>query len=327
MKKVKKVILYGVLTLALVISAAILFVRFGQPKVSEASDLKVEGTPQQIQRGEYLAMNVLNCIDCHSQRDFSVFAGPIVPGTEGQGGEVFDESLGLPGTLYSKNITPHNLGNWTDGEIYRLITTGVKKDGEPIFPFMPYPGFSHLDQEDVKSVIAYLRTLKPIANEVKESEVNFPVNLIMRTLPKDCTPGKKPSPSNQVEYGKYLVTVAACGDCHTPQENGQFNIAMAFAGGNEFPLQGFGIVRSMNITPDKETGIGTWTEEMFLNKFKNPEMPHNKGVKVNKGEFQTIMPWTNYARMTDEDINAIYAYLKTVKPITNKVERFTSVSN
>lgn len=323
MKKVVKVILYGVLTLVLLIVAAILFISFGQPRVSEAPELKVEGTPEQIKRGEYLAMNVLNCIDCHSERDWTKFSGPIKPGTEGMGGEIFNESMGLPGTLYAKNITPYHLGDWTDGEIYRLLTTGVNKDGEPVFPLMPYPGFSQMDPEDLKSVIAYIRTLKPIKHDVKDSELNFPVNLIVRTLPKDVPPGKKPDPSNQVEYGKYIVTMASCTECHTQFENGEFKNELFLAGGREFPMPGFGTVRSMNITSDKETGIGNWTREMFLNKFKNPEMPHIKGTAVSKGEFQTIMPWSNYARMTDDDINAIYAYLMTVKPITNKVERFT----
>jgi mono/diheme cytochrome c family protein len=292
MKRVVRAILWIVVAIAVFAVIALTYIKFALPSVKEAADIKVENTPERIARGEYLAKNVLNCIDCHSKRDFSLFAGPTVAGTEGQGGELFDESLGLPGKLYSKNITPHNLSSWSDGEIYRLLTTGVKKDGEPVFPFMPYQSFRQLDGEDLKSVIAYIRTLKPIENAVSESSVNFPVNFIMRTLPKDVEVGKKPSPSNQVEYGKYIVNIAACSECHTKMEKGQPVMEMYLAGGNEFPLTGFGTVRSLNITPDKETGIGNWTQETFINKFKSPEAPHNKGEKIGKGDFQTIMPWT-----------------------------------
>jgi mono/diheme cytochrome c family protein len=323
--KALKVILYLVLTIVLFVVVALVYTKFALPKVKEATNLKVEGTPEQIRRGDYLANNVLNCVDCHSERDFSFFGGPIKKGTEGQGGHLFDESLGLPGKLYARNITPHNLSSWSDGEIYRLLTTGVRKNGEPVFSFMPYENYRHLDEEDLKSVIAYIRTLKPIENTVPESEINFPVNFIMRTTPEDVQPAIKPSTSNQVEYGKYLVRVASCSNCHTQMEKGEFNMDLYLAGGRAFPLPGFGTVRSMNITPDHETGIGSWTKEMFVDKFKNPDAPHNKGLKVNKGEFQTMMPWPNYARMTNEDIAAIYAYLMTVRPLKNKVERFTPV--
>src|SRR5262245_16218840 len=123
-----------------------------------------------VKRGEYLALHVTPCIDCHSKRDFSKYSGPVVPGTEGMGGEVFDQKLlGLPGTVYAKNITPDpetGIGTWTDDEILRAMTQGISKNGDTLFPMMPYVNFNRMAKDDLLSIIAYLRTLKPIKNKV-----------------------------------------------------------------------------------------------------------------------------------------------------------------
>ncbi|MBL0274424.1 MAG: hypothetical protein IPQ06_15500 [Chitinophagaceae bacterium] len=89
-----------------------------------------------MERGEYLALHVAGCIDCHSKRDFAKFSGPVIPGTEGGGGLVFDQKFGLPGILYGKNITPDNetgIGTWTDEEILRAMTQGSAKMATPCF--------------------------------------------------------------------------------------------------------------------------------------------------------------------------------------------------
>lgn len=324
MKKALKIIGITLFAIGAGATAIAVYVNMNFPKVSVPSELTIEGTPEQIKRGDYLANNVLNCIDCHSKRNFEIFGGPIVPGTEGQGGESFGEELGLPGTLYSKNITPFALNEWTDGEVYRLITTGVRKNGEPVFPFMPYQNYSKMDTEDIKSVIAYIRTLKPIVQVAPESSVKFPVNLIMRTFPHDVSPVQKPDVKDQIKYGQYLVDIAVCQNCHTPMEKGQFNMELYLSGGNEFLISRQGTVRSSNITSDKATGIGSWSKEQFVARFKNPEMPHNKNITLRPGEFQTMMPWTNYAKMDEKDLEAIYEYLMTVKPVSNQVVRFSS---
>ena len=88
-----------------------------------------------------------------------MYAGPIIEGTFGGGGEKFGKEAGFPGTLYSKNITPYALHNWTDGEIFRATTSGETKDGKALFPLMGYPAYGKMDREDVYSIIAYVRTL------------------------------------------------------------------------------------------------------------------------------------------------------------------------
>ena len=152
MKKLFKIL--GVLLLILVVAGvgAVTYITQALPSVDTPAELKVEVTPERIERGRYLANSVCVCMDCHSQRDWNAFAAPLKPGTFGAGGEKFDRTMQFPGEFYSKNLTPFALGSWTDGEIYRAITSGVNKDGHPFFPVMPYLNYNKLATEDVHSI-------------------------------------------------------------------------------------------------------------------------------------------------------------------------------
>ncbi len=309
--------------LLLVVIAGLLLVRFALPNVGEAEYLKIDATPERIARGQYLATSVAVCVDCHSQRDWSKYSGPLVSGTIGKGGEVFDQSIGFPGRFYAKNITPYGIGKWTDGEVLRAISSGVSKDGSALFPVMPHSNYGKMDKEDVISIIAYLRTIKPIENDIAESKVDFPMSFILNTIPRKASFSKIPDKKNAVAYGAYLFNVAACFECHTKKEKGTPVVGMELAGGFEFPLPTGGIVRSANITPDKKTGIGNWTEEQFVSRFKIYGDSSYVPVNVKKGDGNTAMPWTMYGKMKTADLKAIYAYIKTVKPIENKVVKFS----
>jgi mono/diheme cytochrome c family protein len=324
MKTVLKVVGSLLALMVVVALGAAAYMSFFLPAVDDAPELTVEMTPERIAHGEYLANHVMACMDCHSQRDFSAFAGPLKAGTFGAGGERFDESVGFPGTFYSRNITPARLKDWTDGEIYRTITTGVTRDGKALFPVMPYKYYAQADPEDIKDIIAYLRTLQPIESEVPASKASFPFNFIMNTIPTNAQPGKRPDPSDRAAYGKYLVYVAACHECHTkPDDQGNKLPGMDFAGGWEMSLGNGRVVRTANITPDIETGLGTWTEEAFIARFKAYADSSYTPPAVGDKEFQTTMPWLMYAHMKEEDLKAIYAFLRTVKPLNHKVEKFS----
>jgi mono/diheme cytochrome c family protein len=248
------------------------------------------------------------CIDCHSKRDFSLFSAPPIPGTEATGGERFDATMGFPGVFISPNITPFGIGEWTDGELFRLITTGVRRDGTPIFPIMPYHSYGKMDVEDIEAVIAYIRSVEPVETSHPKSKPDFPFNLIMRTMPAEASFTKRPNPSDQVAYGGYLVTAGACADCHTKFEDGAY-IGEPLAGGREFAFPD-GILSSSNLTPHS-SGLGNWTEEIFLQRFKMYDENHSL-EKVGPGDFQTIMPWAMYAGMKEEDLKAIFTYLKSL---------------
>ena len=329
MKKIFKILSLLLGVLVLVVAGALTYVKTALPNVGDAPDLKVDVTPERVKHGEYLANHVLVCMDCHSTRDWSKFAGPPTPGAEGKGGEIFDEKVGFPGRFYSRNITPAGLKDWTDGEIFRAITCGVSRDGSPLFPVMPYAYYRNMDEEDVKDVIAYLRSIPAVESENKPSEANFPMNFIMHTIPQAADLQKRPDPANTVAYGKYLVMTAGCFECHTkPDDKGQKLPGMDFAGGWEFNMSTdkftYGFVTAANISPDPETGIGNWTKEAFVARFKAYADSSYKPPTLQKGEFQSVMPWMMYAGMTTSDIGAIYDYLRTVKPVKNKVEKFRS---
>ncbi len=323
MKKALKVLGYLLLGIVLLVAIGLTYIKLALPNVGAAPDLKIAYTPEKIARGKYLANNVAVCTDCHSTRDWTKFAGPLIEGTLGKGGEQFGKEAGFPGEYFSKNITPAGISRYTDGELFRLITTGVTKEGRAMFPVMPYRNYGKMDPEDIESIIAYIRSLPAIENNVKESKSDFPMNFIINTIPQKASPVKLPSTSDTVAYGKYMVTASSCIECHTQVDKGQIIEKLAFGGGREFKLP-WGMLRSSNISPDAATGIGSWTEEMFVKRFKAYADSSYQPPLVKPGEFNSIMPWNMYSRMTAEDLAAIYKYLKTVTPIENKVVKFSA---
>jgi mono/diheme cytochrome c family protein len=320
MKTLLKIAVGLVLLVVLVAACGYGYLMLAYPKAPPPTAFKIESTPERLARGQYLNDHVVGCTTCHTRRDWTKFSGPAMPDRLGAGGEPFN--LGPAGMLYSKNITPAAIGSWTDGELLRAVTQGVSKDGSPIFPLMPFPHFGAMDEEDVHAVLAYIRSLKAIENTPPPSKLSFPLNLIARTIPGPNTFTKRPAPEDKVAYGKYLTAAALCSDCHTPiDDRGTPLPGMDFAGGQEFRETGH-LVRAANITPDANTGIGSWTEAQFIDKFKGFETPTNATLAEHERAQNTVMPITAYAGMTREDLSAIYAYLRTLKPVTNRVEKF-----
>jgi len=322
MNKFIRIILIFVIAVIAIVVIGVTYLNFAFPDVSDAFDVTVEITPERVAKGEYLANYVNVCIDCHSQRDWTLYSGPVVEGTFGSGGEVFDEKEGLPGRFVAPNITPSKLGDWSDGEIYRAITVGVNKDGEALFPIMPYKEYAEMDPDDVKAIIAYLRTLEPIENEVDKSEATFPMNMIMKTIPEDTKGGKRPSDADTVALGKYLTKVAGCQYCHTPHEKGKADESKRLAGGFKFKFPNGNIVTSPNLTPHEDTGLGFWERDDFIESFKQYQDSSNI-VKVEQNGFNTVMPWVMYSGMKVSDLSAIFSYLQSLEPIEHKVERYS----
>lgn len=292
-----------------------------RPPIAE----RIEATPQRIARGKYLAHHVSMCIDCHSEHTMA-YALPFKQGREGVAGLIWDQNIGFPGTLAAANITPDpdtGLGKWTDGEILRAIREGVDREGNALFPIMPYGHFRHMSDEDAKSIVAYLRTLKPQLYEKPQKSLDVPLNFVEKFVPKPVeAPIPAPAPDDRAAYGKYLTTIAACGECHTPKDDkGQNLPGMEFAGG--FEMRGPGIrVFTANITPHPATYMGQATKEDFIGRFRAfSGITADNAPPAPKGR-NTVMPWIAYAGMTDDDLGAIYDYLKTLPPIDNKVNPF-----
>jgi mono/diheme cytochrome c family protein len=212
------------------------------------------------------------------------------------------------------------LKDWTDDEIARAITKGINRNGDTLFPLMPYHSFSRLTRDDIYSVIAYLRTLPSLDSVKPKRQLAIPPSMFGPLPANDIAQNVKPDPSDKVNYGRYMITAAACGECHTPRTpQGAPIFERAYSGGFVFRTPFFNVAVA-NITPDSATGIGTWTEDAFVQKFRTNAS--EEVVNRNPGRMNTIMPWEQYGKMKDEDLRAIYAFLRTVPPINNKVEKW-----
>jgi mono/diheme cytochrome c family protein/cytochrome c2 len=319
MKKLLKIL--GIIILIVILAiggfAAFISIR-GIPKyeVNVPNIPQVEVTPERVERGEKIASML--CRNCH----FNPTTGKL------SGRELVE----VPdfGKLYSRNITQDpeiGIGKWTDAQLIYLIRTGIHplEDGRYLPPYMAK--LAHISDEDMRSIIAYLHSDNP---EVQPSKEEFPPcepSFLTKFL---CTIAFKPFPlpekeisnpdtTNAAEWGKYLALYQLeCFTCHSadfktdnflePEKSVGF-----FGGGNQITASDGKTIRlSLNLTPDEETGIGSWTEEQFSNALRNGIVPNGPALRD---------PMTPYPRLTDGEVHAIYTYLRTVPKIKNKVDR------
>ena len=282
--------------------------------------IHVDDAPELVGRGDYLVNHLVGCVLCHSQRDWDYFSGPIKKDSAGAGGKIYDESNGFPGHLRAANITPSSLERWSDGDIAHAIVAGVNKDGEALFPVMPYPYFRALCMDDLMAVVSYIRTLKPLKHTPHARRLNFPLNFIVNTIPEKWARPDCPDPNNELNYGRYLTEIAFCESCHTPRAGGKPDRDKSFAGGREFIVPGVkGKVRSSNLTPH-ESGLRAWSRSRFIGRFKAFEDPSVLAQALPDKSFNTEMPWHMYAGLSEADLGAIFTFLTTLQPIENKVE-------
>jgi len=289
-------------------------------KEPQATVSKEDSVKNMIARGEYLANHVTVCIDCHSIRDTGRFSMPVVPGTEGGGAAFpFTKAEFVPGAVMPPNITPAALKDWSDDDIIKAITRGINKKGDTLFPIMPYHSYSKLAKSDIQAIVAYIRTLKPIERTTMPRQLEIPSGMLVTVPDGNLDNNKIPTQAVKLAYGGFVSSAAACAECHTPMGPQGPDFSKVFSGGTVFENPLFKVAIA-NITPDTATGIGAWTEEMFVNRFKNNASDEMQNTRP--GRQNTFMPWSFYGKMKDEDLKAVYAFLRTVKPISNKVEKF-----
>ena len=298
-----------IVLLAVAITFTIGWRPFIGPKARPLTDRKFEATPERLARGEYLFKG---CAGCHSPHDWTKHDAAILPGMLGAGMVMPIQEL--PGRVVPPNLTPdHETGSatWTDDMLARSIREGIGHDGRALFPMMPYPHFRALPDEDVASLVVYIRTLPPVRNPLPKTEIIFPVKYLIRAIPEPLTaPVPPPDLSTPVKRGEYLVNVAGCADCHTPQVRGQPIKGLDFAGG--FILTGpWGRVATANITPDP-SGIPYYDEQLFL------QVMHTGYVKARP--LKQIMPWWDFREFHEDDLKAMFAYLKTLPPVKHRVD-------
>jgi mono/diheme cytochrome c family protein len=321
-----KTLKWLLISLLILVICLFAFVQLKWKKVHEAplTELVASTDSSIIAQGAYLAYGAAHCASCHIPLDKLklVESGVNLPMSGGRSIEI----AGL-GILHSPNITPDKetgIGNWTDAELVRALRHGVAKDGSMLFPIMP---FQELSEQDMIAIISFLRSQEPINNQVKETEYGFMGKAllaggILKPVGPLNTPPKEIKKEATIDYGKYLAhSVANCVGCHTNRDlQKNIQIGESFAGGLTFPVesssQGKSFV-SPNLTPDPKTGVMfSWNEEQFK-------------TRIRKGEIHggTPMPWGSFSRLDDVDLEALYAYLKSLKPVENKIEKTVIIAS
>jgi mono/diheme cytochrome c family protein len=278
---------------------------------SAATRINFERTAARLERGRYIVEGPAHCFQCHSETDYSRPGTHPLPGKKGAGAIFVEDGMSW---LVAPNITPDKetgAGTWTDEQLERAIREGIGHDGRRLFPVMPYMNFRNMSDEDVASVITYLRSIEPVRNVLPQTQIP---EVMKGALPPHqpitaAVPG--PNMSSQVDRGKYLVTLGNCVTCHTPMnQQGGPMMEMAFAGG--FKLKGpWGEVSGANITPDA-SGISYFDEALFV---KTLRTGHVGARRLNY-----VMPIGYFKNMTDDDLKAIFAYLRTVPAVQHRID-------
>ena len=258
-----------------------------------------------VERGKYLVNGPAACGNCHTQR------GPnLLPITSKflAGGEKITAPIFV---AYSRNITPDKdtgIGTWSDAQIIRAIREGVTKEGKTLGPPMPFDFYNKMSNDDAKAIVAYLRTVKPMHNEVPESKYKIPLK------PESAAKGEAAPPkSDKIAYGRYIATMAHCLECHTPLAGPKRDLENQLGAGG-FPIEFAGtIVTTRNITSDKETGIGGWTDAQIKRAI-------TKGIDKDGKQLIPLMPYSYLKNLSAEDLNAVVAFLRTLPAIKKKNE-------
>lgn len=229
---------------------------------------------------------------------------------------MFDEKVGVSGYLVAQNITPYNIGDWSDGELYRVIVSALHKDGYAVFPIMPADAYRYLTDEAVYSIIAYLRTLQPIESDYSgQRELSTLMTIIANSRAIPAEPWDIDW-NNPLQVGEYYARIGGCTFCHTTvDERMQPVEGMLLAGGMGLPM-GDNLIRAANISADPETGIGSWSEADFIKRFTDYR---DKKIPVAEVGWNSPMAWPVYANLKEQDLAAIYAYLMAQPPVKHAV--------
>ncbi len=263
----------------------------------------------QVERGRYLVENLADCFTCHSEMDWK--APQPLPGRKGSGAPFPLKSIPFP--VYSPNLSSDpetGIGRWTDEQLGRAIREGIGRDGRVLFPVMPYMGYRAMSDKDVAAVIAYLRTIPPVKKANVTPTVPDEVRKQLPHPPPLARPVPEPDGANSVKRGAYLASIAGCFDCHTPFNEMQPMVELAFSGGQlmEGP---WGSVTTANLTPDP-SGLSAHNAKSFIQVIRTGHS--------GKRALNTLMPWPRFRNLTDQDLSAIFDFLQTLKPIRHFVD-------
>jgi mono/diheme cytochrome c family protein len=254
-----------------------------------------------VERGAYLVQGPMGCGNCHTPQGPD---GPV-PGMDLAGMKVIE----LPElTAISANITPGGeVAGWSDAELARAIREGIRPDGSLIGPPMPFTFYRGLGDDDLASIVMYLRTVPAVTNDPGKSEYHFPLPPAYGPPVESVT---APERGPTVEYGKYMAgPVAHCLECHSPMgpQGPEIDPAHLGMGGFEFPGP-WGVSVAANITSDPEDGIAKFTDDELATMIRT-------GTRPDGSKMMPPMPYHYFAKMTDDDLKAIILYIRTLPPL------------
>jgi mono/diheme cytochrome c family protein len=320
-RRTLKIALGAVICLVAVVVGAVgyILIAWDRPIARPVRELRAPHDSTSIARGEYLYQRAMLCWTCHGSN------GSRDKNEPQAGGRQFDlRNIGPGfGIVWASNLTPDaetGIGTATDGELVRAIREGIDHRRKLIFPVMAYQFYHDLADDDALAIVAYLRTLRPVRRAVPARQLSFAAkSLIAFGMIKPEAPVTTvitaPAPGVTVEYGRYVAWHASgCAECHTPRfpENGQLDRTRLMGGGLfPYPEEGFSTT-APNLTPDEATGIGKWTETQFLTALRT-------GVRPNGTVMVPFMPWPIYASWNDEDLRAVWLYLRSSSPVSHAV--------
>jgi Cytochrome c len=288
----------------------------GAAEVTLKSEFRAEPSPERLARGKYLVTSVAHCFLCHGDSDFGAGLGQPKPGTEGAGQIIKDEDNDdklLPDGIVVPNLTPDKetgAGTWADWQFERAIRHGIGHDGRKLIDFMPYSFFRSFTDEDVASVIVYIRSLPAVKHPLPKMRVNYEVKTNM--LPQ-MEPVLASDASEEVRHGWYLTRVAQCSGCHTPYDENGAPVAEKMFGGGLHLKGDWGDVVTPNITCHA-SGISHYDVNTFIKTIRSGR--GSAGVR----DLATIMPYSYFRKMSDEDLTSIFAFIHSVNPVFHEVD-------
>jgi mono/diheme cytochrome c family protein len=254
-----------------------------------------------IERGNYLVNTIMTCGNCHSPK------GPpeAVAGRDFSGGLRFDAP---PFDVTAPNITPDKetgIGTWSAADLKKTLLDGVRPNGVPLAVAMPTGFYGILLPSDLDVIVLYLESVKPIKNQV-------PDPIYKMAVKREIFPGAEkpidPADLNDtIKRGHYLATIGHCMECHTPLVRGMQDFQNSLGkGGRTFPGP-WGVSMSRNITSSKTKGVGDWTDAEI-------KRAVTQGIDKDGNKLKGPMGYQYYAHMTDADLEAVIAWLRTVPP-------------
>jgi mono/diheme cytochrome c family protein len=264
-----------------------------------------------IERGSYLVNGILTCGNCHTAKGPG--GVPIADQKLAGGSQIFD---GPSYSVQAANITPDletGIGKWSEADIKRALQHGVRPNGAPLAPAMPSAFYGAFTRRDLDAVIAYVRSVPAVSHEVRAPIYTAALDLELERVPGAEKAVTQADLADPIKRGRYLTTIGHCFECHTPLlPNGRHDFSNSFGRGGQMFKGPFGVSVSRNITSDRTDGIGAWSDAEIVRAI-------TQGISRDGSRLKPPMGFAWYARMTDEDLNAIVAYLRTVPPHTGFV--------